>query len=181
MIHRNLPVTVCQQFLSMRTQTHWVALELASEISGNRVLEAGVWEGHDLYPRGLWLYDQPGECIPGGWNQNLTNKISRPSKIYYLFLSNELRKPWTIFSLKNGVTFRRGQIPVSVFLKPQFGANGHVSPILTCFTWCPKRRLWLQLQLNQHVCQCWRIGRRARSSRSCSRSRHFRTQPKIES
>ena len=38
---------------------------------------------------------------------------------------------------------------------------------------CPKRRLRLQLRLDQRVYQCWRIGRRARSSRSCSRSRCF--------
>ena len=38
---------------------------------------------------------------------------------------------------------------------------------------CPKRRLRLQLRLDQRVYQCWRIGRRARSSRSCSRSRRF--------
>ena len=38
---------------------------------------------------------------------------------------------------------------------------------------CPKRRLRLQLRLDQRVYQCWRIGRRPRSSRSCSRSRRF--------
>ena len=38
---------------------------------------------------------------------------------------------------------------------------------------CSKRRLRLQLRLDQRVYQCWRIGRRARSSRSCSRSRRF--------
>ncbi len=38
---------------------------------------------------------------------------------------------------------------------------------------CPKRRLQLQLQLEQFVCQCIRISRRTQSSRSCSQIRRF--------
>ena len=71
------------------------------------------------------------------------------------------------------VVFRASQSSISVL------SSAVSCCVASFFSWstnirpCPKRRLRLQLRLDQRVYQCWRIGRRARSSRSCSRSRRF--------
>ena len=55
----------------------------------------------------------------------------------------------------------------------QHHQNGETFKVLLQIRPCLKRRLRLQLRLDQRIYQCWRIGRRGWSSRSCSLSRRF--------